>query len=1539
MPTNTPNFGFQAFIPGDYYSASVDKARFASIDQHMHFLSSAVGDGIIEGWEISHIAGLNISISSGMGLIDNFVTRTFGKEQRSLLDNNEVYVWVKRRPGVIGQAGAFSNVAELNYSDSTPPDSPTGLSVGSQTVSSISLSWDDMSLSSFDLTAYLIYRSIDGSSFVLIDEISATEYVDLDLEDDTTYYYRVSSIDGSGNESLFASISASTILDTTPPGDPLSVRSVSADEAIHLIWRPSQIGDLANYKIEYTPVNSLNIPVGSLNSFTISASSLFASINDLSNGQRYLITIKSVGDNGVESEGIDVYETPQSYLGPRDVTDLQISERQGDGFLSNNILQVNWTPAIDPYRPAVAHEILIEEVDSQTGDFITSIWIREAADNQREFALFPVEENGSITNRRVTSRTEYFITVRAIDANGNSSVGKTGRYTTVSYQPPQRVTAIQSEQLLDQSIRFSWSNSSSQFRDNVISLRRTDLNFIDPDLIIEDESPIGSANSYTVDPSLVQPESSFILEVKVVDEFGNESATTQIIFDVTSLDEIAKPRVPSQVIAVANDSQSTISWNRSSTPYVTGYRIYRAQQQITYESSDFTRVETVDSSTFVYTDYNVDNGQTYAYFVTAIDIYGRESLNPVDDDYFDYNLVLVTPKVSGQLGVISDLTATIDIAGTGVDLTWVPTAGDFDGYEIFRSIDNTYSFELIGTADVSASSFNDSNSLKSTSDYYYIVRKFKNEADIFITEQNTTIANAVYLGKIETSLGNVVIDRSEVRIIKDMKGPIQEATRELLSLHTHEKFSDTDDRRIGLSNNLRVSEWVTTDYRVYTTITDIEETGNFEVYLNRELAEKFNIGFTINKAQGRLVFDRILSEPSSDIANGDYPFDEPPEIVVVFEGVPETDGILPAERVFELSANQIQSGVFRKDQIPQLNHDGRLNETLKPITAPAIAIDDGYRFAMNIDLAKSDGTGAPHEYPSSVTWYEVFQAFLNDGEEILLGSTSNGLYTSLDGGASWRKRVDFQTPPREFFYSAERNYYFALTNKGVFGSTGGTFRGFGKWFNIRGMENAKIARGITETPDGDVFCTSDLGVFKLVEDVGRDSYFWEQTPIFGPESTESFDIIYDHVRNRTIVSNELGIFQTTNAGVRWDFSDDMPDQRPIFQFAFHGDVLFALTQFRVWRLRPGQPFFEEVASFDDVKVSRKMIIWRDRLFITTDKGLLVSDRMSNIDNDTVIAFELAFAELNVNNYTMPATCMNLIEDSMYVGTDEKLFLAKNPGKLSLTWEGSARFVPTFYVNGEEQKIGIRYNTSKNLGESLVSFDEKQPVRAKVEVATQYQYFLAENGGWADSNFAAGVQVSVNGSPINDWSVCERPATALQEFELPGYNDRNSNKAGADYYRDLFELNKSILINESDDGAISLKNFNVENVNIMLAFLDRFLSNLTPNILLPEGYRNENLIGNIDGFNTEGDVFSFPAFVVLLLSSSDSYKRFGLTPFGTYLNNNIDDLNLSGPRSVADSQGGVGEDGTGGADRDGSGGGSGSGSTGSGSLGSRGFGGV
>ncbi|WP_169853159.1 DUF7594 domain-containing protein [Anaerohalosphaera lusitana] len=91
-----------------------------------------------------------------------------------------------------------------NTGDTTPPAAPTGLGATAGD-GSVSLDWTDNSEG--DLESYTVYRSTtSGSGYAAVAQgVSSSDYTDNTVTNGTTYYYVVTAIDTSSNESGYSS--------------------------------------------------------------------------------------------------------------------------------------------------------------------------------------------------------------------------------------------------------------------------------------------------------------------------------------------------------------------------------------------------------------------------------------------------------------------------------------------------------------------------------------------------------------------------------------------------------------------------------------------------------------------------------------------------------------------------------------------------------------------------------------------------------------------------------------------------------------------------------------------------------------------------------------------------------------------------------------------------------------------------------------------------------------------------------------------------------------------------------------------------------------------------------------------------------------------------------------------------------------------------------------------------------------------------------------------------------------------------------------
>ncbi|MBW8040334.1 MAG: cellulase family glycosylhydrolase [Planctomycetes bacterium] len=158
--------------------------------------------------------------------------------------------WSKLPADGSTEAGPAESPTGGEPPDITPPAAPTGLSAtaGDATVS---LDWDDNSEP--DLAVYDVYRSTTtGGPYSVIDfDLTSSDYIDNSVSNGTTYYYVVTAVDTSNNESGYSSEASAT-----PQGAPATALHV-ADIAMSTKTRGPNVNGIATV----TVVDAGGVPV------------------------------------------------------------------------------------------------------------------------------------------------------------------------------------------------------------------------------------------------------------------------------------------------------------------------------------------------------------------------------------------------------------------------------------------------------------------------------------------------------------------------------------------------------------------------------------------------------------------------------------------------------------------------------------------------------------------------------------------------------------------------------------------------------------------------------------------------------------------------------------------------------------------------------------------------------------------------------------------------------------------------------------------------------------------------------------------------------------------------------------------------------------------------------------------------------------------------------------------------------------------------------------------------------------------------------
>ncbi len=1290
----------------------------------------------------------------------------------------------------------------------------------------VAFSWD--SNLEPDFSHFRVIR-IDGSNVDILGTTIETFYADINLIQNHAYTYRVIAVDISGNESSpsddisgSSDIVISTAVDTRIPSPPQYVQVFPSDETLEVIWDHSPTGDVVSYEIVIQPLDNYYNNDGSSTSTVVSSStevelgSTYAIFENLENNKNYDITVSAIpiGGDAYRSNGVIVRTFLEELPGAGEVNDINVeftvSDFENVGIETN----LEWRyEQNDPYLP-IADKFLVTVIERgvRFSEPIEVLAINSTrpggcsdGDNDNgtchilEIKYIPYRIDGILEYESIKEYIPYIFLVQTEDEDGNTSNGVIARVnrTPISETLPS-VSNFEIVRRADNSISLTWTNPQElHFSYNLISISIIDLTTSDIEGTFYVENlRIDRTEAYIIPSDQFNINYRYDITITSYDVFNHVGTAYSNTTQFTEEDGRLRPSIPSDLQLNSGDTEIYLTWNRddSENQEIEFYKIYRAIFSFYVKTSDFTNIATISASNNVFTDYTVSNEIVYTYFVTAVDIYGNESLNPAEDGYMPSGLISGNSTKSVSLSPPSGLLGVI--SGDDAKLSWTASIGSFDGYEILRSDENNYSFNVIDYTPVSQTTYTDSDALlKDGANYYYLVRRYKNEVDISVTSSSTIPTASVLIGVVTATNGtdNVSIDSSLVVNILNFEDPLIDRTNAAIDVHHHINSRNVD-RRIELRSNIHVEDWTTNDYITYSTEQDIEGGTSYILIVNGDINNDYFVTngvvdvarlaqaqsgespilYEVDSANGKIVFNEALYSSSASFS---APYSVPPFLSLEVLGVSEVDNFLPQVNVGKISATQFGSGQIDLRQMPSVNHQGRKNERLLPLRLPMQTLDNFvYSLAATYENTDRNNMGA------AATFYDIVE--ISDNR--LLAATSNGVWLSDNYGNDWVKVSSFSIAVHKL-YKSQAGEYYAITNYGIYKNNGTSFR---TWVVMAGLEFAKAIRDIIEDGNGNLYVSSDLGVFRLnSEDIPYIEDTWEKLPIFGVRSSEAYALLYDEnyfdsaSTGRLLVSNELGLLQSFDEGRSWSYTSELEANVKIRKFLISNNYIFALSDTALYREIVGNNKFIKVADID-ASVSRKIEIYNSVIYITTDEGAKRSVS-SNIYTDANIDFLPEWAQVNINNNTVIVTTINKIGNDLFIGTDRRLYLL-NGNSLWLQFEERNTIIPTFYVNGVLQKLGYYYSnggTTQN-----VSFDEIINHENMVEVSNKYDIYFSEYGGWAHNKYNAKFIIYNNdlrfGESRDDIEIDTAPFTNVV---LPVYDDSNANEITADVYRSQVEL--------------------------------------------------------------------------------------------------------------------------------------------------------
>ncbi len=604
-----------------------------------------------------------------------------------------------------GNPASSANYTFTTLADTTAPAAPLNL-VASAGDELASLDWDDNA--EVDFATYSVHRSTtDGGPYTTVATgLVSSSYDDTGLANDTTYYWVVTALDTTDNESALSNQASATPLDMTPPAPPTGLAANSGDRSTVLDWSDNGEPDLATYSVyRSTSAGGPYSPVAS----GVAASTY--TDTGLTNGTTYywVVTATDTSDNESTYSG-EASATPSDITPPAAPQNLAATASDGQASL-------DWD-------------------DNSESDLASYSVYRSTTQGSGYTLVTAGLGSSDYVDTGLTNGTTYYWVVTASDTSANESANSAeASATPTDLTPPAAPTGLVAT-ADDGQVSLDWADNGEGDLASY-SVYRSTTQGSGYALLAADLGP-----SDYVDAGLTNG-TTYYYVVTAVDAIGNESAFSAEASATPQ--DMTPPAAPQGLQAVAGDGTVDLSWIANGESDLAGYDVYRGTSSGSHP--DKLNAALLVAATF--SDTTAVNGTTYYYVVTAVDTIGNES----DDS----NEASATPQDATAPAAPQNLQAT---GGMGqVALDWNDNAeGDLAGYNVYRSLISGSDYAQVNGSLVTTSHWVDSG-LSAGVTYYWVVTAVDlsgNESAASTEASAAPLSRVVAIGEPVVTVGTIL---------------------------------------------------------------------------------------------------------------------------------------------------------------------------------------------------------------------------------------------------------------------------------------------------------------------------------------------------------------------------------------------------------------------------------------------------------------------------------------------------------------------------------------------------------------------------------------------------------------------------------------------------------------------------------------------------------------------------------------------------------------------------------------------------------------
>ena len=386
--------------------------------------------------------------------------------------------------------------------------------------------------------------------------------------------------------------------------------------------------------------------------------------------------------------------------------------------------------------------------------------------------------------------------------------------------------------------------------------------------------------------------------------------------------------------------------------------------------------------------------------------------------------------------------------------------------------------------------------------------------------------------------------------------------------------------------------------------------------------------------------------------------------------------------------------------------------------------------------------------------FDIYLDQLQQIDDVVTAGTSQGILISRDFGSSWNPVRLVETPVHKFYRATNNQFIWAVATNTILLSVDPS-----NWFETGGLTGVQYIRDIAEDEFGNMFVSTDKGVFWFEIALINNFSSWRQTQPVTAFTTDCYGIYHNVVSSgidEIWVSTEIGIFKTVDLGQTWTDTGIKTQGLPAYEFLnISSDPLIpnimSITRKHVLRKLGSEPGFSVLANFEvqhNIFDIWTMEFFSDHLYVSTGQGVFWNE-MNELSTPSIASTSFAkiFPGLNIKGQPAIAFGLDTItiqdSDQLFIGQENRLMMSDEQNTLSIKEQFPNKELPSFFADDEEITIGYVYNAFN----SVLAFREPQPVNVIYSASNlPRKIYIPINKGWAQTNPSTDVFLHINGIP-------------------------------------------------------------------------------------------------------------------------------------------------------------------------------------------------